>query len=195
MQKKLLLIITSCLYSFISFSQVKKGTITGNFKFSDLQFARLRNSNNYTNTNLNATPGIGYFIKDNLEIGVGFNYNLFRYKFNGVTGIYSQRSNSFGINAYSNYYFGKGRFKPYLTFQTGWQYTDGSYTESGIKNNFSSNRFYIGSGIGLNYNISKKIALFTEATYQVNNPLKDNSSGHFNLGGGIRIFFNRKKKN
>lgn len=193
MQKKFTLILLSCLCSFLCFGQIKKGTITTQFKLEDLNSIRLKNSNNLKNTNLSFTPGIGYFVKDNWEIGVGFNYNIFRYRFNGVAGLYHQQSNSVGIKVYSNYYFGKGKLNPYVTFQTGWQYTDGYYIETGTKTGFSNDHLYIGSGVGINYQLSNKVSLFSEASYQRNSPFKNYSSGRLNVSAGIRIFFNQKK--
>lgn len=195
MQKKFTLLVTAFLCSVICFGQFNKGTFTNQLKFDNLINTRLRTSKGFQKTNFSITPGVGYFIKNNWEIGVGFNYNRNRERFNGVAGFYHQQLNSIGFNAYSNYYFGKGKLKPYVTFQSGWQHTKGFHENetTGSKTNFNFSRFYIGGGLGLNYSISNKVQLFTEATYINKSPFNSNKN-QLNVAAGIRIFFNNKKK-
>lgn len=195
MHQKITLILLSCLCSFFSFGQFEKGTIVSQLKFDNLIETRLRTGKGFQNTNFSVTPGVGYFIKDNWEIGVGFNYNRNRERFNGVAGFYHQQLNSAGINLYSNLYFGKGKFKPYVTLQSGWQYTKGFHENetTGEKTNYNFSRLYIGGGFGINYTISKKISIFAEATYLNKSPFYNNSN-HLNISAGVRLFFNQKKK-
>lgn len=195
MQKKIILSITGCLCSIFCFGQFEKGTITSQLKFDNLTNTRLRTSKSFQNTNFSITPGVGFFIKDNLEVGVGFNYNRNRERFNGVTGFYHQQLNSIGINAYSNYYFGKGKLKPYVTLQSGWQHTKGFHENetTGGRTNFNFSRLYIGGGLGVNYTISNKVQLFTEATYINKSPFYNNRN-QLNIATGVRIFFNHRKK-
>lgn len=195
MQKKITLILLSCFCSFFSFGQFEKGTIVSQLKFDNLIETRLRTGKDFQNTNFSVTPGVGYFIKDNLEIGVGFNYNRNRERFNGVSGFYRQQLNSAGINFYSNLYFGKGKLKPYVTLQSGWQYTKGFHENetTGGRTNFNFSRLYIGGGLGINYAISKKVSLFAEASYFNKSPFYNNSK-QLNISAGVRILFNQKKK-
>lgn len=194
MQKKFTLILLSCLCSFIGFGQIEKGTITGQVKFDNLIQTKVRTGKVFQNINFSVTPGAGYFIKDNWEFGIGVNYNRNRERFNGVAGFYQQQLISLGINTYSNFYIGKGRLKPYVTLQSGWQHTKGFHENetTGDKVNFKFNRFYIGGGLGVNYAISKKVSLFAEATYLSNSPYY-NMRNQSNVAAGIRIFFNQKK--
>ncbi len=194
MQKKCTLILLSCLYSFLSFAQFEKGTITGQLKFDNLTETRLRTEKEFQNTNFSITPGAGYFIKNNWEAGVGFNYNRNRERFNGVAGFYNQQLNAVGINVYSNYYIGKGKLKPYVTLQSGWQHTKGFHENetTGDRTNFKYSRFYIGGGLGVNYLISKNVSLFTEATYLNKSPFYNNNN-QLNIAIGVRIFFKQKK--
>ena len=195
MQKKFTLILLSCFCSFFGFGQFEKGTIVSHIKFDNLEGTSVRTGKNFQNINFSVTAGTGFFIKDNWEIGVGFNYNRNRERFNGVAGFYRQQLNSAGINFYSNLYFGKGRFKPYVTLQSGWQYTKGFHENEATEDrtNFNFSRFYIGGGLGINYAISKKVSIFTEASYLNKSPFY-NKSNQLNSAAGVRLLFNQKKK-
>jgi hypothetical protein len=195
MQKRILFILISYCCSLLCFGQFERGTITTQLKFDNLTETRLRTSKGFQNTNFSITPGVGYFINNNWEVGVGFNYNRNRERFNGVAGFYHQQLNAMGVTAYSNYYFGKGKLKPYITLQSGWQHTKGFHENetTGDRTNFNFSRFYIGGGLGVNYAINKKVSLFTEATYLNKSPFYNNNN-HLNIAAGIRIFFNPKKK-
>lgn len=195
MQKKYTFVLISCLCCIFCFGQFQKGTITSQIKFDNLTNTRLRTSKGFQNTNFSITPGAGYFIKNNLEVGVGFNYNRNRERFNGVAGFYHQQLNSIGFNVYSNYYLGKGKLKPYVTFLSGWQHTKGFHENetTGSKTNFNFSRFYFGGGFGVNYSIHNKVQLFTEATYMNKSPFYNNRN-QLNIATGVRIFFNNKKK-
>lgn len=193
MKKKFHLVVTACLFSLLSLAQIKKGTVVGHFNVGDLRSISLENNSSGKNNNLSFNPGVGYFIKNNWEIGVGINYNSFRYSAN--YGNYSQRSNTIGIKAYSNYYFGKRKLKPYFSFQTGWYRGQGNYTTNGVKTDLNNTNFYTGIGGGLNWHISPKVALFTEANYIKNNPFGRDGHDGLNLTIGVRLFFGNKKKN
>lgn len=193
MQKKLTLATIACLFSIMSFSQIKKGTIAPHFDIGDLRSIGLTNNTSMKNTFVAFNPGVGYFIKNNWEVGVGLRYTNFHYldkttMNNGYNGY------TFGIKGYSNYYFFKKKLQPYLTFQVGYDYGKGDNTFSGIKTNFSYNTFYTAIGGGLNWRITSKLSVFTEATYWKNKPFTNSGYDRFNLTAGIRFFFGQKKR-
>jgi Outer membrane protein beta-barrel domain len=194
MLKQFNLIVFGCFCSFFSFGQIKEGTIIANFKFGNLNTMSFSDkSSNYSNKNISYNPGIGYFIKKNWEIGAGINYNRVR-NTSDAKRDFAQNSNTWGANVYTNYYFGKGKLKPYLTLQAGWESIRGSYYMFDIKNDINNNYFYYGIGGGLNYNISRRFALFTEATFRNYSPFSQHAQGQFNLTFGARYFFNRGKR-
>ena len=194
MQKKFTLFAVFLSFSLISHAQFQKGTITTNFNIGDIRYTGIRNKPFDKRNNLSFNPGVGYFIKNNWEVGIGLTYNSFHLNDSSHGGHY-ENNRSFGINIYTNYYFGKGKLKPYLTFQTGWENNLGSVYVNNVKNDFNRSYFYTGIGGGLNWNISSRFSLFTEATYRNESPF-NRYYGHsrLNLTIGARYFFNRSKK-
>jgi hypothetical protein len=194
MQKKPILLAVTSLCYLLSFAQFKKGTVSPNFNIGDLNSISINNNSSLKNIQLSFNPGIGYFIRDNWEIGVGMNYSRINYE-SKPAGLHSTKGYTIGINGYSNYYIGKKKLKPYFTFQTGWNYSEGIGTFNGAQNNYSGNAFYAAIGGGINWKINSKFSLFTEATYWKSKPFnRYDGYSRLNLTIGARFYFNQKKK-
>ena len=194
MQKKFTLFAVFLSFSMISLAQFQKGTIVPHFDIGNLTYLSIENKSFQKNNNLSFNPGIGYFIKNNWEVGIGLNFNSVNLR-DSAHGGYYQNSKTFGVFAYTNYYLGKRKLKPYLTFQTGWNHSTGKYMYNGTPlTNFSNSDFYYAIGGGLNWNINSRFAIFAEATY-FNESLFNRYYDHsrLNLTIGARFFFNRKK--
>ncbi len=194
MQKKFLLLLTACFLTLLSNAQILKGTISPNFDIGDLNNISIKNGKDLKRNYLSFNPGVGYFIKNNWEIGAGINFTSFQYKYHGTAYNYDENSNTAGFRIYTNYYLGKGKLKPFLNFQTGWEYVGGDYSYSGTKYKINQNYIYTSIGAGLNWNIRKNISLFTEASYRRESPLNINGHSRFNLTVGVRFFLNNKNK-
>jgi hypothetical protein len=193
MQKKFTLLAVFLSFSIISLAQFQKGTITANFNIGDILRTNIRNKNFDKNNNISFNPGFGYFIKKNWEVGVGINFNSVHFR-DTLYGEHSYNGHTFGLNIYTNYYFGKGRLKPYLTFQTGWNQTTGTSSYAGTPDHYKRNQYYYGIGGGLNWNINSRFSIFAEATYRNEYPFDICGEGRANLTIGARYFFNRRKK-
>jgi len=188
---KFILIITGCLCSLLSAAQFEKGVVTGNFNVGNLRYISIANRSAYKNNYLSFNPGVGYFIKKNWEIGTGINYTSIRFNDHQPTG-FAEHTNIVGLNVYTHYYFGKGKLKPYLLFETGVNHVSGNYSVAGIKTDLTRNVWYTRVGGGLNWNVSKRVALFTEATYLKEKPFNRYGYGSFNLTVGVRFFFGKR---
>jgi len=193
MQKKFFLFLTGCLCSFLGFTQINKGTIAPHFDIGNLRSIGLTNNTSTKNTFIAFNPGVGYFIKNNWEVGIDLRYSNFHYLdkptmnsgYNGYT---------LGVKGYTNYYFLKKKLQPYLTFQMGYDYRKGDNTFSGIKTNYTTNVFYTAIGGGLNWRVTSRLSFFTEATFFNESPFNRYSNhNRLNLTIGARLFFNRKK--
>ena len=193
MKKKIILVLASSLFCLLSFAQTEKGTIVPHFDIGNLRYLSIENKNFNKNNYLSFNPGVGYFIKKNWEIGVGLNFNGQNFS-DTLSGGHYLHYRTFGINIYTNYYISRGKLKPYLTFQTGWDHTTGTYSSPVILNSLRSSYFYTGIGGGLNWNISSRFSLFTEATYRRESPFNLYGHSRLNLTVGARFFFNKKKK-
>ncbi len=194
MQKKSTLFAAALVISCASFAQFQKGTVTANFNIGDIRYLSLRNKSFDKQNNLSFNPGVGYFIKNNWEVGVGLNYSSFNLDDSSHGGSY-ENINTVGVNVYSNYYFGKRKLKPYLSLQAGWNHSEGKYAFNGMPlTNFNSNNFYYNLGGGINWNISSRFSLFAEASFIRSSPFNRYGHGRSNITVGARIFFNNKKK-
>jgi hypothetical protein len=167
--------------------------MTANFNVGDILRTNIRNKNFDKNNNLSFNPGFGYFIKKNWEVGVGINLNSAHFR-DTLYGDHSYNGHTFGLNIYTNYYFGKGKLKPYLTFQTGWNQTTGTSSYAGTLDHYKRNQYYYGIGGGLNWNINSRFSIFAEATYRNEYPYDRYGEGRANITIGARYFFNRNKK-
>ena len=193
MQKKSTFIAAFLLLGIISSAQFQKGTMTANINIGDILNTNIRNKSFDKNNNLSFNPGFGYFIKKNWEAGIGINFNSINFR-DTLYGGHYYKGRTFGINIYTNYYLGRGKLKPYLTFQTGWNQTTGNSSYAGTLDSYKRNQFYYGIGGGLNWNISSRFSLFTEATYRNEYPFDPYGEGRLNLTFGVRYFFNKGKK-
>lgn len=193
MQKKFTLFVVFISFSIISFAQFEKGTVTANFNVGDIRYINIRNKNFNKNNSLSFNPGIGFFIKKNWEVGARFNYSSFRLNDSSHGGSY-ENARTIGVDLYSNFYFGKGKLKPYLTANIGWEQSKGTYNlfGSGLSS-FNNNNFYYSIGGGLNWNINSRFSLFAEASFVRSSPFNQYGHGRSNITVGARFFFNRKK--
>ena len=181
MRKTIVLIMCSCFCALLSEAQIKKSTVVAQFSVGDIIAIRINKSQEKDQKNI-FQSGVGYFIKDNWEVGINFNYT----HINFIFADYAKKTNTLGIGIYSNYYFGRGKLKPYVTFQTGWRHEKGSSYSGWVGHkNINRSYFYADPGVGLNWNIKSKFSLFNEAAY---------SQDDLNLSFGIRLFFNKMKK-
>jgi Outer membrane protein beta-barrel domain len=192
MQKKSTLFVVFLFASAISMAQFQKGSVTAHFNIGDIRNTGIRNNPDDKRNFLSFNPGIGYFIKKNWEVGVGMNYSSFHLN-DMAHGLYENTS-SIGVNLYSNYYFGNGKVKPYLSFQTGWNHWQGKYSSGNVLSSLNENSLYYGLGAGVNWNISSRFAIFAEGSFIRDKPFSRYGHGRSNITVGIRFFLNKKRK-
>lgn len=194
MQKKITFIAGFLLVSLASQAQFQKGMFTANFDVGDIRSISIQNKKFDKHNSFSFNPGFGYFIKKNWELGLKFNYTSFHLNDSSHGGSY-ENSRSIGFDLYTNYYFGNGKLRPYLTAKIGWGHAEGRYDlwGSGLSS-FSNSNFNYALGGGLNWNISPKFSLFAEATFVRSSPFNRYGHGRSNFTIGARFFFNRQKK-
>lgn len=192
MQKRSALLVIFLFARAISMAQFQKGTVTANFNIGDIRNTGIRNAPDDKRNFLSFNPGVGYFIKNNWEVGFGLNYTSIHIN-DKVNNLY-ENSRLTGFNLYTNYYFGKGKLKPYLSFQTGWNHWQGKYSWSNAPVSFNENNLYYGIGAGANWNISSRFSLFAEASFIRDRPFSRYGHGRSNITIGARFFLNKRKK-
>jgi hypothetical protein len=187
------------LFCSVACAQLKKGDWNIGTNTNALSNFSLRSSNSgFRSYDFRINPTFGYFVTDRLEIGSGpllsFSGSRYTYPDNNV--ISKNNSSSYGLNLYTRYYLKKeGKFVPYLTANIGYVRTNMvSYTSSSNKSRYSYNEWQAGGGIGANWFVGPRAALFTELTYS---GLWGNGSGYnraLNLNIGFQIYLTGRKK-
>lgn len=177
------MVMCSCFCALLCDAQIKKSTVAAHFSVGDMSSINLKKNNSEKAQRNIFKLGVEYFIKDNWEVGINIRYNKLDYQFID----YSQNTNGIGGGVYTNYFWGKRKLKPYITFQSGWQHQRGRSNSSfgGIKN-INRTKFYAEPGVGFNWNINSKFSLITETSYLFRD---------LNISLGARFFFYKKKKN
>ena len=183
--KKIILsqLLISILFIANSFGQTEKGSflLGGN---GSLSLTTYRSSiNMISHKIININPNFGYFIKDNLAIGI-------------KTPLYLEGNNSdifslsFGINAFSRYYFAKTEK---TSFFGSANYGLNTFQKEGYSS-YSSNQYSAGIGLGFTYFLTKNIGFETELLYDYSKNF-DNRYGEDNFGMnfGFQIYFNKQK--
>lgn len=183
--KKIILsqLLISLLFIATSFGQTEKGSLLlgGN---GSLSLKSSRNSGFDSHKIININPNFGYFIKDNLVIGIktplyleGYNSDIFSF--------------GFGINAFSRYYFAKTEK---TSFFGSANYGLNTYQSEGFSSH-KMNEYSAGIGLGFTYFLTKSIGFETELQYDYSKNF-DNRYGEDNFGMnfGFQIYFNKPKK-
>lgn len=112
MKIKLFLMAVLCAIGFVTHAQIQKGTTIGGLSFS---FSTSNQNTNAISLNsLAINPRIGYFLNDNLSIGMEFNYNVS--KLNGefydyydnetgtIMSSFGFKEENFGLSPFTRYY-------------------------------------------------------------------------------------------
>ncbi|OOG71884.1 outer membrane protein [Flavobacterium sp. A45] len=215
MKKNFLLV--ALLFSTILTAQTEKGTfaISGKtglgFNSTTVKQETSGNSIDGPKTSsFNISPSLGYFIINNLSLGLDFDYNTVTTKRkavfldSGATGgftIVDEKitQNTLSIIPTATYFFAKGKTRPYINAGMGFGNTKQKYNYSGSSTdadmfsnyNTSNNGLIWGAGGGLAYFISKTISFdlgveYSEFTYKENDvKIK---TGAFGANIGISVF-------
>lgn len=172
--KKNIVMIAFLFLSMQSYAQTEKNKLMlgGNINYSSVKTGSL----NVKNTTLNLSPSVGYFVGDNLAVGVNINYS--QEKFAHIT----QNSLSFG--PFARYYFGKhDKLKPFG--QIGLGLFSGKHQVNLIDTNVKGSTYHI--GLGAAYFITKNVALEGFFQYQKINLNEGSNSNTLGLRIGFQI--------
>jgi hypothetical protein len=142
--KKILTLICLCIPIY-SFSQIERPITKGNsiisgggtFKYSQYS------------SNLIFNPGYGYFVVDNLALGLNTTFSYTKV---------IQKSFIYGIGPFAKYYFNNGLFLKTETF-----FTKGNFI--GYVNSYKTTNFSIIQGIGYSLFLNSKISLEPSLNY------------------------------
>jgi len=136
------------------------------FVEGSLGFSSTNNKNLDTKSNtFNFTPKVGYFLNDDLAVGVQLDFGTAK---SSTSGTDTSKNSNIGIGAFGRYYFldlGK-RFKTYTELGVGYNTLDDKISDVKV------NSIGAGLDLGLNYFVTENIAL----TFGLDNVLAYSSS-------------------
>jgi outer membrane protein len=211
MKKRFLL--AALLFSVIITAQTEKGTfmISGETSLGfNSTTVKYKNAGNTTDgpktSSFNISPSFGYFIIDNLSLGLDFNYKTLTTKQkiltlnpDGINGMIVDEKitqNTLSIIPTATYFFSKGKARPYINAGIGYgntkQKNNYSDLSAEVSNYSTSNNGLVwGFGGGLAYFISKTVSFdlglgYSEFTYEENDV--NIKSGAFGANIGISVF-------
>jgi outer membrane protein len=213
--KKIFLLV-ALLFSAIITAQTEKGTfaISGKtglgFSSTTLKHENSGNTIDGPKTSsFNISPSFGYFIIDNLSLGLDFNYTTLTTKqkavfldsgsIGGFTIVDEKiTQNTLTIVPTATYFFAKGKTRPYINAGIGFGSIEqkkkysGPSTDDDMSYNPSSNNGLVwGAGAGLAYFVSKTVSFdlgldYSEFSFKENDV--KTKSGAFGANIGISVF-------
>ncbi len=130
------------------------GFSEGNFFVEgNIGFNSTNDKNSDTKTNsFNFNPKAGYFISDDLAVGLDLGFGSNKSEVNGTNVV---ENSVVGIGAFARYYFLDlgARFKTYGEFGVGYETANNKIAD------VKTNAFGIGAGLGVNYFITENFAI------------------------------------
>ena len=163
------------LLSIPSFAQTQKG----NFSFGTKGINFNHNEEIVQFRELSIEPSIGYFISNNLEIGLAINSQITWFRDKGSDERWFN-SSSTAFLAFITKYFARGKFQPFIS-------ASGGVAKSSI-GYLGDNGGRVGLNIGVQYCVSKNIAL------GFHSGIISGSTTNFNTGLNFTIYTASKKE-
>ncbi len=183
MKSAVLFVFLLLSVSIMAQSPISKGTfnLNGNLSFSSQSY----DEGDVNRNVLSLNPQVGYFFYDNISLSLSMNYDRIS--------LGDASNTNWGIGPNLRYYFDLEKVKPF--FSLGYFYTE--TTTSGNDNKWKGSQ--LSFGCGLDYFISKNVALESIVSYNINNDTLPDSykslyksleqkSYIFKIGVGINFF-------
>lgn len=192
--KKILLSITT-LFTFALASAQDEPTTTGftrgdAFISGTLSFGSEKTGDYFKNTVFTVAPSAGYFVTNNIAIGVGLGYSSSNSDINdGFSAPYEETASAFAAGVFGRYYFTPAnRFTIFTDLSVA--YTTIKYetdVDGGFDSESKENGFGVAFAPGINYWISNHLALETSFGILSYGTSKPDASGaestnSFNIG-------------
>ncbi len=185
-QFKLLMMQFLLMLSAHTFAQTEKGNISSGaaIDMASTFVAATRYNNSYFN--LSITPGLQYFVINNLAVGGNLNFSMNVFRREKVTSFLSE------VGPSVRYYFGKKKKPQHKGFA---QVSGGYATSTFLVDGKTSNRdgFYVGAMLGFAYFINKSVSLETSLGFNFNKQ-KDVEQTNIPFRVGFNIFILPKNK-
>ena len=176
MKKRFFCLLLLAGTSFSTLAQTEPGTwlvgLSGN--------GAIRRDAINRNTQLQATPLVGYFVRKHLALGGQLAWDHFRISSSGSQVTY--KSSAMNANALARLYFGEGKLKPYGTLLGGYAWSWRSpYGMVGV-NQGGIDGWNAAVGAGVAYFVAPQVALEGQVDYRFLNNSDVKQVAAFRLG-------------
>ncbi|NOU18733.1 MAG: outer membrane beta-barrel protein [Bacteroidales bacterium] len=182
------------LFVFSVHGQTTRGTILiggeSNFDLSSMnsKWKSDDGSGSFSNTiSLGISPKIGFFIIDNLAVGVKLPIG-FQFQKDKNNDKYS--STSLGISPFLKYYFGTSNIKPYLNGSVGFSnlvMKDNPVTGPSDKNTVGMFSFELGGGFGIFLNDKVSVDIGVGYNYSSYKDKENNNNNYRRIYSGVGL--------
>jgi len=164
MKPGLVLVLLLFLSSSIVFGQLEKGNFffqgSSSIGFSSEKYTYISggtSTESSKTTHFGFKPKVGYFVIENLPVGLAINVNT--YKTKGIDTDNESNSNNFVIGPFARYYFlPQDKLKPTVEISAGFGSSKDKYTSSGYTSESKYGIFEFSIGAGASYFITDNIA-------------------------------------
>ncbi|RYC66912.1 outer membrane beta-barrel protein [Spirosoma sordidisoli] len=184
-------------------AQTEKGRWTVGAQVGNISYSPGEKPYRITNFSVSVLPSAGYFVADNLVVGlsVPVNYQHYQTRFATVGNTqYSITNTQLGLAPFVRYYVGSARLRPFIDATVG--YTQQWYRArnlNGVSENlYKQGSFAYGGSIGAAYFINNTVSLDASLGYRKNNVVNTSlvstgyrEPGTIGLNVGFRIFLGR----
>jgi len=164
MKQRHILVLLLLLLSTFVFGQLEKGNIfiqaSSSIGFSTEKYSitSAGTTTEYSkSTHFGFRPKVGYFVIDNLPVGLAINVNTNKTKYTGTSD--ESSSNNFAIGPFARYYFlPQDKLKPMAEISAGFGSSKDKYTSSGHTSESKYGIFEFSIGAGASYFVTDHVA-------------------------------------
>jgi hypothetical protein len=185
---KKILCSVAALLAF-GFAYAQNEPVTSGFKAGDIFISGAvgfgtTKTGDVKSNNFNVSPRAAYFVNNNIAVGVDIGYSHTKEEgpsFNGLSGNYELKNNSFNAGLFGRYYFTPAtKFSFFGQLSAGFITTKGE--ESGSDVEYKTNGFNAGLSGGISYFLSDHFALETSIgllNFNTRKPKQESPSGNY----------------
>lgn len=128
------------------------------------------------------SPTLGFFVVDNLAIGIGLPISVSRYQDDRQR--YTSRNSSVAFAPFGRYYFGAANIKPFLEARFGIEHFKTVQTG---RADYTDQALFVGFGGGVAFFLNEHVALEPKLSYDAYS--RDNTNSAFNFNVGFQVYF------
>ena len=175
--KKILFLLASCLYLAEGHCQTSQGSFMVGSSVSELSFDK-------SVSNFYFSPQAGYFVADNLALGLFIPVGFAKVHDTG------SKASSLGISPFVRYYIGQKKLRPFVAASYGYRQNNVKNIVSGMEAKIRQEFSSISASLGLAYFVSEYVSV--DVTLNGSRQL-DPVFNTLKINAGFQVFLPGKK--